>query len=190
MGKQTIQELSADVLKEFERLGYADSTIEHYGRLYRKLISYANENQIQQYSLSICEKWLKESVGIDPGLVVRCKENSYSPRFYYPIRACQCLTEWQLHGCLALKKPGKLASRKVPNQFKDGYESYQAFCQDAEYSERGTYTRLNRIKRMLLFFHQRGVSDFADITGSIISAFFRTQIELESRTVATMLSSS
>jgi len=48
---------------------------------------------------------------------------------------------------------------------------------------------MNRIKRMLLFFDQRGVSSFDDITGGTISAFFRTQIELESRTIATMLTS-
>lgn len=189
MEKATIQELSAFVLEELQRLGYAAVTIESYDRVYRKLIRYAAENQIHRYSIEAGERWLKESLGIDPGLVVRNKEGSYRPKFYYPIRACQCLTEWQLHGSLALKKPGKLASREVPHQFKDGYESYAALCRDAEYSERGTYTRLNRIKRMLLFFNQHGVSSFHDITGASISAFFGTQIELESRTVATMLTS-
>ena len=100
---------------------------------------------------------------------------------------CQCLTEWQLHGCLALKKQGKLAARELPQPFKAGYESYAAFCRDAGYSERGTYTRLNRIKRMLLFFDQHGVSDLKAISAADISAFFKSQIELDSRTVATML---
>ncbi len=54
----------------------------------------------------------------------------------------------------------------------------------------GIYGRLNRIKRMLLFFDQHGLSGFQSITAAKISAFFRTQIELESSTVATMLSSS
>ncbi|MEW5815610.1 MAG: site-specific integrase [Spirochaetota bacterium] len=189
MGKETIQELSAAVLVELQRLGYAATTIEFYDRMYRKLTRYAKENRIQHYSIDVSERWLKESLGIDPGLVVREKEGAYKPKFYYPIRACQCLTEWQIHGCLALKRPGKLASLEVPSQFKEGFESYTVFCRDAEYSERGTYTRVNRIKRMLLFFDQHGVSSFHDITGRAISAFFGTQIELDSRTVATMLSS-
>ncbi len=189
MEKATIQELSAAVIEELQRLGYAVATIEFYDRVYRKLIRFAEEKRIQHYSIDVCERWLKESLGIDPGLVVRKKESPYKQKFYYPIRACQCLTEWQLHGCLALKRPGKLASREVPHQFKEGYESYGNYCWDAEYSERGTYTRLNRIKRMLLFFDQHGVSRFHDITASSISAFFGTQIELDSRTVATMLTS-
>ena len=48
---------------------------------------------------------------------------------------------------------------------------------------------MSRIKRMLLFFDQHGVSGFHSITAEKISGYFRTQIELESRTVATMLSS-
>jgi site-specific recombinase XerD len=117
-------------------------------------------------------------------------EDPYERKHYLPIRVCQCLTEWQLHGCLALKKQGKLAAQELPRQFKEGYETYATLCREAGYSERGTYTRLNRIKRMLLFFDQHGASSFPSITAGSISAFFRSQIELDSRTVATMLTAS
>jgi site-specific recombinase XerD len=40
---------------------------------------------------------------------------------------------------------------------------------------------------MLLFFDQHGVSDLKGISAADISAFFKSQIELDSRTVATML---
>ena len=148
----TIRDLSETVLGELRRLGYAAETI----RMYRTL--YADENEIQHHSVDACSRWLK-SLGIDPALVATRKEEPYRRENYLPIRVCQCLTEWQLHGCLALKKQGKLASRELPERFKAGYGSYVAFCHDAGYSERGTYTRLNRIKRMLLFFDQHGVSD-------------------------------
>lgn len=190
MEKATIRELSEAVLAELQRLGYAPATINTYGRMYRRLVRYADENQIQHHSVDVCNHWLKESFGIDPALVVRKNEDPYKREYYLPIRVCQCLTEWQLHGCLALKKQGKLAARELPRQFKEGYESYAALCREAGYSERGTYTRLNRIKRMLLFFDQHGCSSLQGITGGKISAFFKSQIELDSRTVATMLSSS
>lgn len=188
MEKATIQELSTSVLAELQRLGYASGTIAFYRRTYQKLIRYAEANRIQQYSIEVGERWLKESFGIDLGLVVN-NGGAYNSKWYYLIRPCQCLTEWQLHGCIALKRQGKLASEAIPHQFKNGYESYATFCRDADYSERGTYTRLNRIKRMLLHFDQQGVSNFNDITGRTISAFLATQIELDSRTIATMLSS-
>lgn len=138
----------------------------------------------------MCHRWLRDSLGIDPTLVVRRNEHTYKRNSYLPIRVCQCLTEWQLHGCLALKKQGKLAALELPRQFKEAYDSYVALCCEAGYSERGTYTRLNLIKRMLLFFDQHGVSNVQSITAGRISEFFRSQIELDSRTVATMLTAS
>jgi hypothetical protein len=187
MESAIIGELSEAVLGELRRLRYAKETIRMYRALYNKLLCFAEKNQIQHYSLEICERWLKESLGIDPALVVTRKEDPYKREFYLPIRVCQCLTEWQLHGCIALKKQGKLAARELPQPFKAGYESYVAFCREAGYSEQGTYSRLNRIKRMLLFFNQHGVSDLKAVSAGDISAFFKSQIELDSRTVATML---
>lgn len=188
MERATIRSLSVSVLAELKRLGYAAETINFYERWYRKLLRYADENGVQHHSIEICQRWLKECVGTDPTLLVGNKNCSYDRKFYLPIRVCQCLTEWQLHGSLALKRQGKLAARALPRQFKNGYESYAAFCREAGYSERGTYTRLNRVKRMLLFFDQHGCAGFNAITGADISAFFASQIELDSRTVPTMLS--
>lgn len=190
MERATITELSEAVVEELERLGYASETIKSYQRLYRKLIRYADKNQIQHHSVDACHRWLRDSLGIDPAIVIRRNEHPYEQNSYLPIRVCQCLTEWKLHGCIALKKQGKLAARELPRQFKEGYESYAALCREAGYSERGTYTRLNRIKRMLLFFDQHGVSSVQSITAGRISEFFRSQIELDSRTVATMLTAS
>jgi len=187
MERATISELSEAVLGELRRLGYAAETIRMYRALYSQLIHYCQENQIQHHSVDVCQKWLKESLGIYPALVATRKEDPCKRENYLPIRVCQCLTEWQLHGCLPLKKQGKLAAREISPPFKVGYESYAAVCRDRGYSVRGTYTRLNRIKRMLLFFDQHGVSDLQAISAGDISAFFKSQIELDSRTVATML---
>ena len=188
MERTTIRSLSEAVLAELRRLGYAQETVRSYERWYRKLLRFTDENGVQYHSVESCQRWLKESLKIDPALVVGPGSGKYDRGFYYPIRVCQCLTEWQLHGTLALKKQGKLAARVLPRQFKSGYESYAAFCREAGYSERGTYTRLNRIKRMLLFFDQHGCAGLHAITAAGISAFFASQIELDSRTVATMLS--
>jgi site-specific recombinase XerD len=189
MKRVTIKELSSAVVTELKRLNYAVTTIKIYEKWYRRLISFAAEKGIQEFSPDICEQWLKDSLGIDPLRVDWNGGDSYERKFYYPIRVCQCLTEWKLHGCLALKKQGKLAALELPQQFKKGFESFEKLCRDMEYSEQGIYGRMNRIKRMLLFLDQHGVSGFQSITADRISEFFRTQIELESRTVATMLSS-
>lgn len=189
MESATIRDLSSAVIGELHRLGYASETIRSYDHLYRKLIHYSDRKGIQSHSTEVCASWLTESFGIDNTLIVNKNEVPYNKNFYLPIRVCQCLTEWQLHGCLALKKQGKLASQEIPGQFKAGYDSYSMLCTEAGYSERGTYTRLNRIKRMLLFYDSHGVADFHSINPKAISDFFRSQIELDSRTVAAMLTS-
>ena len=80
MEKATIQELSTSVLTELQRLGYASETIASYRRAYQRLIRYAAANHIQQYSIEVGEQWLKESFGIDPGLVVK-KNGEYKLEF-------------------------------------------------------------------------------------------------------------
>lgn len=187
MERRSIRELSEAVIGELKRLGYASGTVKLYQGLYKKFLRYTDERQIHYHSLEVCHQWLRDSLEIDPTLVVKGNEHEYKRSSYLPIRVCQCLTEWQLHGCLPLKRQGKLASLEIPRQFKEAYDAYVTHCTEVGYSKSGTYTRLNRIKRMLIFFDQQGVSSLQSINAGRISEFFRSQIELDSRTVATML---
>ena len=187
MKQMTIRELAHAVMAELKQLGYKQHTIYTYEKIYVDLIQYADENHVAWYSIEFGEKYLREVRGIDIFYVASGSDKSYNKQNYLPIRACQCLIEWQLHGCLPLKKQGKLKSRKLPDQFISSYKSYIELCKEAGYSERGIYTRLNRIKRMLLFFGDYGVKDIDKLSAEEISAFFETQIELDSRTVAAMM---
>lgn len=187
MGSAMIMQLSQAVLDELQRLGYAVHTIGIYRGLYARLLRFAETNGTEQYSEEICRRWLKESFGIDATRVVTGSDPVERKKDYQPIRVCRCLTEWDLHGCLPLRKRGKLAALPVPRGFTNAYDSYVAFCHDTGYSEQGIYTRLNRVKRMLLFFDQHGVSDLKAISVRGISAFLKSQVELDSGTVATML---
>ncbi len=189
MDQMTIRELVDAVIAEFRRLSYKQYTIHNYQKIYVELIGYADEEHVTEYFIEFGKKYLREIQGIDICFVASGSDGTYNKQNYLPIRACQCLAEWQLHGCLPLKRQGKLASQDLPVQFELCYDSYAALCQEAGYSKRGTYTRLNRIKRMLLFFDNNGLQDINKLTAQGISAFFKTQIELESRTVAAMLTS-
>ena len=86
MERPTIRELSEAVIGELERLGYASGTIKSYQRLYQKLLQYADERQIHGHSSDVCHRWLRDSFGIDPTLVVRGNEQEYKRNSYLPIR--------------------------------------------------------------------------------------------------------
>ena len=189
MDQMTIRELVDAVIAELRRLDYRQYTIHNYEKIYEDLIRYADEEHVTEYFIEFGEKYLREVRGIDLFYVASGSDRSYDKQNYLPIRACQCLVEWKLHGCLPLKKQGKLASQNLPEHLKLCYDSYAALCREAGYSERGTYTRLNRIKRMLLFFDNNGARDINKLSSEDISAFLKTQIELDSRTVAAMLTS-
>lgn len=189
MEHATIKELCESVTGDLGRRGYSPVTIECYQSVYRKLNKYAERNRTKQFSIELGLRWLKEDLGIDVGTVTEDKGRAERKRAQLPLRALQCLAEWDLHGCTALKRPGKLKAQPVPLQFLAGYDSFVSHCDDAGYSARGTYTRLNRIKRMLIFFNARGIHGIKAITARSIHDFFKTQIELDSRTVATMLGS-
>jgi len=189
MDQLSIKELVDAVIGELRRLGYKKSTIHSYEKICADLIRYADEQHRTEYTIELGEKYLREVRGIDLFYLASSSDSSYNKRNYLPVRVCQCLAEWMLHRCLPLKKQGKLASQNLPEHLKLSYDSYVTLCREAGYSERGTYTRLNRIKRMLLFFDNKGLRDINQLTPEDISAFFKTQIELDSRTVATMLTS-
>lgn len=189
----SIKELVNSVISELDRLQYAKQTKEKYQTFYRKYMRFAECKHITIHTIEFADKWLLECYGIDiakidPGSPKRKKvvdEYNYT----LPIRAMQCLTEWQLHQHLPLKKQGKLAKLQLCPSFENGLNKFKSFCIKNGYSECGTYSRLNRIKRMLIFFESQGLTDLQKIDAITISNFVKTQIDLDSRTVATLLSS-
>jgi integrase len=189
MEHATIQVLTESVIENFRRLGYSPATIECYRCVFRKLNAYSERQQTREFSLEFGLRWLKEDLDIDISTVTEDRGAEKRKREQLPLRALQCLTEWDLHGCISVKRPGKLVAQPVPAQFRTGYESFSVLCTEAGQSARGTYTRLNRIKRMLIFFDEQGIHDFKAINAKSLHDFFKTQIELDSRTVATMLTS-
>jgi len=189
----SIKDLVNSVISELDRLQYAKRTKEQYQTVYRKYLRFAKSKHISFHTIEFADKWLLECCGIDiakidPGSPKRKKAvDKYN--YILPIRAMQCLTEWQLHQHLPLKKQGKLAKLQLCPSFENGLNKFKSFSIKNDYSESGTYSRMNRIKRMLIFFESQGLTDLKKIDAIAISNFVKTQIDLDSRTVATMLSS-
>lgn len=189
----SINELIESVLADLNRLNYAKETICQYRRAYRRYALFAQQMGITSHSVELGDKWLLEGSGIDianidPGSPKRITRiDCYNVAL--PTRAIQCLNEWMLFQHIPLKKQGKLYRTQLCSGLDLGFQEYKSYCQMMGYSEGGTYGRLNRIKRMLIFFESQGIQDLRTISANDISEFIKTQIDLHSRTVAAMLTS-
>lgn len=189
----SIKRLTESVISELIRLQYSKGTIGQYKTAYRKYIRYAEIKEVLNHTVEFADRWLVEQckldiAQIDPGSPKR-KTRIDEYNTILPVRAMQCLTEWQLHNHLPLKKQGKLARLPLCPSFQAGYNYYKDYCINTGYSESGSYGRCNRIKRMLLFFESQGITNLEELNASCISSFVKTQIDLAPRTVAVLLSS-
>ena len=189
----SISKLAESVLNELHRLSYSKCTISQYKTVYKKYARFAHEQGIASHSVELGDKWLYEECGIDiaqidPGSPKRTTRIDYY-NMALPTRAIQCLNEWMLFQHIPLKKQGKLYRTLLCPGLSLGFQAYKSYCRTMGYSESGTYSRLTRIKRMLIFFESQGIQELSAIGAGDISDFIKTQIDLQSRTVAAMLTS-
>ncbi len=189
--RTSLSELIESILAELNRLNYAKGTISQYKTVYKKYAQFALQLGITAHSVELGDKWLLEGCGIDianidPGSPKRTTRLDYY-NVVLPTRTIQCLNEWMLFQHIPLKKQGKLYRTQLCQGLDLGFQAYKSYCRTMGYSEPGTYGRLNRIKRMLIFFESREIHDLKDIGAADISDFIKTQIDLNSRTVATIL---
>ncbi len=189
--KTSIVELTEAVLTELNRLNYAKNTVSQYKTVYKRYALFAQEHGVISHSVEFGDKWLIERCGIDIAQIDPGSPRRTTPIDCYnvvlPTRAIQCLNEWMLFQHIPLKKQGKLYREKLCPGLDMGLQAYKSFCKEMGYSESGSYSRLNRIKRMLIFFESRGIHDLKDICAADISNFIKTQIDLQNQTIASTL---
>jgi integrase/recombinase XerD len=188
----SIETLVNSIISELKRLQYSKMTIGQFKTVYRKYLRYAESKGVQDHSIEFADKWLVEEckidiAKIDPGSPKR-KTRIDTYNSILPVRAMQCLIGWQLHHHLPLQRKGKLASLTLSPSFQTGFNQFRTYCIANGFSECGSYGRLNRIKRMLLYFESQKITDLEEINAKCISNYVKTQMDLAPRTVATVLS--
>lgn len=189
----SIRGLIEAVLSELERLHYKNGTISQYRTAYKKYERFTLEQGTISHSVELGNRWLQEGCGIDIAIIeaggpTRTEHKVRNSSTFIPVRAIQCLNEWMLFEQIPLKRQGKFARIALCPSFDTGMKVFGDYCREMGYSEPGTFTRLNRLKRMLIFFEAKGLSGLNDVTAVMIADFIKTQINFESRTVATVLS--
>lgn len=183
---QPIKTLTETVLQELRKLNYSENSVLSYRRFYSRLARFAQEEGEAFYSEELGSRYLLKYYD--------CRVNTFTDtaptsKLRMQIRYIRVLGDYQLHGIILRRKLGKLATTPCPAPFKSGYESFLAECRARNYSERGTYTRGNRIKNFLFFLDVHGVGAYNDLTPSSLSAYFGTCISQTGKTMASTLTS-
>lgn len=179
-----IKTLIETVLQQLRKLDYSKNSILNYERFYNRLARFAQEERVAFYSEDLGYRFLLKHYDCSVNTIT---DMAPTKKLRNQIRCIRVLGDYQLHGIIRRRKLGKLATTPCPNQFRSGYESFMAECRARNYSERGTYSRGNRIKNFLLFLDDHGVGTYGDITPSSLSAYFGTCISQTSKTIASTL---
>ena len=181
---QPIKSLIETVLQELRKLNYSEGSITNYRRVYSRLARFAQEEGEEFYSEELGSRYLMKYYDCRVNTIT---DTAPTGRLRSQIRYIRVLGDYQLHGIILRRKLGKLATTPCPAQFECGYESFLAECHARNYSERGTYTRANRIKNFLFFLNDHSVGAYDDITPSSLSAYFGTCINQTGKTMAATL---
>ena len=181
---QPIETLVETVLQELQKLKYSEGSILNYRRVYNRVVLFAHEEGEAFFSEDLGSRFLAKYYGCRVNTIT---DSAPTSRLRTQIRYIRVLGDYQLHGIILRRKLGKLATTPCPAQFRCGYESYLTECRVRNYSERGTYSRANRIKNVLFFLDDHGVSAYDDITPASLSAYFGTCINLNSKSMDAIL---
>jgi len=181
---QPIKTLIETVLQELRKLDYSENSILNYRRFYSRLARFAQEEGEAFYSEDLGSRYLLKHYDCRVNTIT---DTAPTSKLRMQIRYIRVLGDYQLHGIVLRRKLGKLATTPCPAQFRGGYESFLTECRERNYSERGTYTRGNRIKNFLFFLDDHGVGAYDDITPSTLSAYFGTCISQTGKTMASTL---
>lgn len=144
-------------------LNYSDQTIKTYRLIWQRLSEYAQNEDQNQYSIELANKFLDQYYGIsDLG----------NPKTQFDgtkIRAMKILDDLKNTGIiqkLYISQP-----RIRPNCFEEVYKAYQLFLLDQNQSKRTIDTRLSRIDTFFRYLENKNILDTNVISPKIIIDF-------------------
>jgi len=174
--KTTIEQLVQQVLKRLKEMNYAESTYKAYERLYKRLIRYAIDREINDYSKELGHEFLQTCYSLPEDWEEKTPRNVLGP-----VRCIRTLTEYQEFETI---------SRRIRKKKVIEYPFYSAIMKDYEaecnlrcYSPSGMRTRMNRVTLFVDFLHRSDITPNA-ITPAHLSQFTTTLMHRHAKSIA------
>ncbi|KAB2951505.1 tyrosine-type recombinase/integrase [Heliorestis acidaminivorans] len=164
--RKPIEALSAEVIKELERLNYAYNTVCGLRASFKRICAFAQDRNELYFSENLGKEYLKEKYSCTTDYYLE----SFPPKAKQAIRSVRLLGDYQLHG-VVIRRIKKRKGYVKPPQFEAVLTAYEKECKSNEYSLRGMRTRLQRLFFFVDYLSLRRVADVSAITPEIISDY-------------------
>jgi len=178
--KIPLRELVETAKMRLQELQYAPETINGFSRYWRELLEYADERQVQYFSVTLGEDYLREICHIN---VAEGTQDPNLPRWKVnpPKRAVYLLADLQNSGSVLRKSKEKYTP--TPSCYLEVTEQYYAVCR-SRYNKEGTIQNKKfTVERFLLHLEQRGIRSVREMKEADISSFLCTMTGWAPRTV-------
>ena len=163
-----LTELIANATEELLRKKYSSGSVSHYRNVWKRLIEYAEQNNIAYFSESLGNNFLKDVYGFSPEKSI--KENP--PRYKHIRRSIRILGDLQLHGIILRHEMSNVVP--FPTQFEHIATEYIEYLGTRYLAETTIKTKIPQIKRFLCFLDEYNTKKIEDISAEHINAFSKT----------------
>lgn len=159
----TMKELTCKATQVISEQGHSAASIYSYNRIWKHLLKYASENNVDYFSISFGMEFLKAVENI------QC-HNKLGKYEKQKVRAIKVLHDI-LHG----NKPAKyynVVSMKFPQHFHKVYTDYQSHLTQKCQKKRTVTTKASRIKVLFEYLENCGIKTLDSLDFQNIIAFF------------------
>jgi len=176
--KNSLYMLTENAKKRLLELKYSNDTVRKFGQVWGKFLKYAEQKQIDEYSVELSETFSKEIYDINVGVKLQRKN-------YVKARAMQILTNFHLHKAISLRRKQK--EYICPDSFKTEVFAYINYKSQNEISD----SRLNSIsyalKKFVFHLSQNEIKKFSELNNVKIHTFICTLADYAKSTIRNIL---
>lgn len=175
MARKTICQLYEEVLEEFRRQSYTDTTVMRYRYVFKRFEKYAKNLGQEYYSAELAHDFIFEKCGIDIG-----SRPAPTPYAAYQIRSVWMLGYYESTGVI----PGTIHQiKKPPPQFRGLYDFYIAECIERGLSASTIDSRARDIYKLLMFLEESKLDSLSCLSRDTLEHYL---IGLSSKTPGSM----
>ena len=178
MTTQSFHELTDQLEQELIRLHYTDASIKQYRRMWRRIATFFEQEDINYYTEEAGLRFLDEQFNF----FEKEREGKLTQSLINTFRIIRMLGDFQQHGSI-LRRYYKHKQLLQTNEHVELLQNYQNYCLQKEYAK-ATQKHYRKItEKFLSFIESQDIRQCTDITAKHISDYINTLLGYSYKTV-------